>query len=89
MLKRASVCGTIHCMKVLSTQEASQRLDAVCKEALAGEVIRLRPTNGSLLELTPVPIVTPTAAPSPQELADCYSDPEWAEFENGCSQASA
>jgi hypothetical protein len=77
-----------HAMKVLTVDEARERLDAVCEEALAGEVIRLQRTNGSLLELTPVPAVSWIAPLSAQQLADCYEDTEWAEFENHCAKAS-
>lgn len=75
-------------MKVLSVQEASVRLDSICKEALAGEIIRLELPNGSLLELLPLAQV-PTVRPlTEQELAGAYDDPEWAKFENQCGAAS-
>ncbi len=75
-------------MKVLTVDEAREKLDAVCEEALAGEVIRLQRTNGSLLELTPVTPVSCIAPLSPQQLAECYTDAEWAKFENDCAKAS-
>ena len=73
-------------MKTLSIEEAQRRFQAVCDEALAGEVIRFQLANGSLLELTPVPAVS-AALPGGQ-LAQCYEDKEWAEFENRCATAS-
>ena len=75
-------------MKVLTVEEAQAQFAAVCQEAVAGEVIRLRLANGALIQLTPVPAVSPVAALSGRELAECYEDPEWAAFENHCGQAS-
>jgi hypothetical protein len=76
-------------MKVLTVNEAQQRLDAVCQEALAGEVIRLQRADGTLVELTAVPVAPAVTPLSDQQLADCYGDAEWAEFENHCAKASA
>ena len=73
-------------MKLLSIEEAQGQFQAICEEALAGEVIRLQLTNGSLLELTPVPAAPP--ALSDQQLAHCYEDSDWAAFENHCATAS-
>jgi hypothetical protein len=76
-------------MKVLSILEAQPRLASVCAEAAAGESIRLRLDNGALLELTPVPAMSPPAPPlSDEALAAGYGDPEWASFENRCGKAS-
>ena len=80
--------ATLHCMKLLSIEEARERFAAVCEAALAGEVIRLQLDNGALLELTPVPAVPPVAALSDRELAACYEDADWAAFENHCAKAS-
>jgi len=75
-------------MKVLSMEEAQVRFPAICREALAGEVIRLKLADGALLELMPVPSA-PTAQPlSQQQLQECYNDTEWADFENNCGKAS-
>jgi hypothetical protein len=76
-------------MKVFTVAEAQEKLDAVCKEALAGEVIRLQGANGSLLELTPVRLASPVTPLSERELAECYGDDDWASFENHCAKASA
>jgi len=76
-------------MKVLTVVEAQQKLEAVCEEALAGEVIRLQGANGSLLELTPVRFASAVAPLSERELAECYGDADWASFENHCAKASA
>jgi hypothetical protein len=73
-------------VKTLSIEEAKGCFQAVCEEALAGEIIRLQTADGSLLELTPVP-----AALSPlsgEQLARCYEDNNWAAFENHCGAAS-
>jgi len=75
-------------MKVLSIEEAQSRFAAVCQEALAGEVIRLRLGDGALIQLTPVPVVPAALALSNGELAECYDDEEWARFENRCGKAS-
>ena len=77
---------TCEYMKVLSVEEAQGRLAAVCDEALAGEVIRLRLKNGASLELMPLPAVPGAYSLSSKELAECYEDEEWAAFENHCSQ---
>ena len=69
-------------------EEAQARFAAVCDEALAGEVIRLQLANGAVLELMPVPPTHPVTALSDQSLAECYSDEEWATFENNCGKAS-
>jgi hypothetical protein len=76
-------------MKVLTVNEAREQLDAVCQEALAGEVIRLQRADGALLELTAVPVAPSVTPLSDQQLADCYRDADWAEFENHCAKASA
>jgi hypothetical protein len=73
-------------VKTLSIEEAEGHFKAVCEEALAGEVIRLRMADGSLLELTPVTAL-PAALPD-EQLARCYEDNEWAAFENRCGAAS-
>ena len=78
----------ITAMKVLSMEEAQAQFAAVCQEALAGEVIRLRLSNGALIELTPVSSLTGSAAFDNGTLAECYDDAEWAEFENRCGKAS-
>ena len=70
-------------MKVISTEEARTQLDAVCDQALAGEIVRLRNRAGALVELTPV-----SADLDAQSLAECYEDGEWAAFENHCGKAS-
>ena len=75
-------------MKVLSMEEAQARFAAVCQEALAGEVIRLRVSDGALLQLTPVPSVSATSALSNGKLTECYDDVDWAEFENRCGKSS-
>jgi hypothetical protein len=76
------------CMKVLSVEDAETHFTAICEEAMAGEVIRLRLASGGLLELTPV-MPNPTVAPiSDQVLANCYVDEDWAAFENHCGKAS-
>ncbi len=69
-------------------EEAQTRFAAVCDEALAGEIIRLQLPSGALLELMPVPAVPSVPALSDQDLAECYSDQEWAVFENHCGKAS-
>jgi hypothetical protein len=76
-------------MKMLSVEEAQARFATVCQEALAGEVIRFRLANGALLQLMQVPAVPAVPAPSDQELAQGYDDPDWAAFENHCAAASA
>ena len=73
-------------VKTLSIEEAKGRFQAVCEEALAGEVIRFRTADGSLLELTPVPPNQPKLTEA--ELSQCYEDNEWAVFENRCGAAS-
>jgi hypothetical protein len=73
-------------VKTLSIEEAQGRFKAVCEQALAGEIIRLQMDNGSLLELTRVPIMP--AELTSEQLANCYEDGEWAEFENRCAAAS-
>ena len=76
-------------MKVLSVQEASGQLHAVCNQALAGETVRLRLENGSLIELLPVIAAASGPPISQEDVAACYDDPEWAKFENGCAAASS
>jgi hypothetical protein len=75
-------------MKVLTVHEATEKLDGLCEEALAGEVIRLQLADGSLLELTPVPVALAVAALSQEQITQCYGDTEWADFENHCGKAS-
>jgi hypothetical protein len=69
-------------MKVLSIEEAQRQLAAVCNEALGGEVIRVQLENGQRIQLTPV------GGASSKDLAECYEDANWAEFENNCGKAS-
>jgi hypothetical protein len=76
---------TVRLVKVLSIEEAQARFDAVCREVMSGEIIRLQLTDGALIQLTPVPTVTPL---SDRELAECYADEDWAAFENHCGKAS-
>ncbi len=73
-------------MKVISIDDARTQLDAVCNQALAGEVIRLRNRDGALVELTPVGSAQGDL--DAQRLAECYEDGEWAAFENHCAKAS-
>jgi hypothetical protein len=73
-------------VKTLSIEEAKGSFDAVCQEALAGEIIRFQTSDGSLLELTPVPAAL--SALSEEQIARCYDDSEWAAFENHCGTAS-
>ena len=75
-------------MKLLTVEEAKAQFAAVCEEAVAGEVIRLKLANGALIQLTPVPAVSPVSALSDRELAECYEDKEWAACENHSGQAS-
>ena len=75
-------------MKLLTVEEAQAQFATVCQEAVAGEVIRLQLANGALIQLTPVPVVSPVAELSDRELAECYEDREWASFENHCGLAS-
>ncbi len=75
-------------MKVLSIEEAKAQFAVVCEEALAGELIRLQLANGALLELTPMPAMSPEVALSDRQLAQCYADTDWADFENHCGKAS-
>ena len=73
-------------MKTLPIEEAKECFQAVCKEALSGEVIRFQTSDGSLLQLTPVPAAP--SRPSGAELARCYDDNGWATFENHGGSAS-
>ena len=75
-------------MKLLSIEEAQARFNAVCEEALAGEVIRLRHANGALLELLPISSRPEESRLSEKELAESYDDTDWAVFENHCAKAS-
>ena len=75
-------------MKVISIDDAKTQLDAVCDQALAGEVIRLRNRNGALVELLPVAAGPMPARLDAQELGECYEDEEWAAFENHCGKSS-
>ena len=78
----------VSAMKVLPIDQVQTRLDAVCQQALAGEIIRLQMTSGALLELTPVPGTPSSPALSAQDLAKSYDDEEWAAFENHCGRSS-
>jgi len=69
-------------MKILSVAEAQKQLNSVCEEAAAGEVVRLQLTNGTLVQLSPVSVI------SAADLAASYDDPEWAQFENHCGKSS-
>lgn len=73
-------------VKTLSIEEAKGCFQAVCEAAMAGEVIRLQTSDGSLLELTRVPAVS--APMAGEQLARCYEDSNWAAFENHCGAAS-
>jgi len=73
-------------VKTLSIEEAKGCFQAVCEEALAGEIIRLQTSDGSLLELTPVSVAS--APLSGEQLSECYEDNNWAAFENHCGSAS-
>jgi hypothetical protein len=73
-------------VKTLSIEEAKGSFDAVCQEALAGEIIRFQTADGSLLELTPVPPAS--AVLSEEQIARCHDDGDWAAFENHCGSAS-
>ena len=75
-------------MKVISLDEAKNRLPAIFEEALSGEIIRFRSATGKELELTPVPLMPERVEISPKDLANSYEDPEWACFENNCGKAS-
>jgi hypothetical protein len=75
-------------MKEFSIAEAQAQLDAVCAQALEGEIVRLRRPNGALVELTPVPAVLVVTPLSDEQLAACYEDVEWATFENHCAAAN-
>lgn len=75
-------------MKVLSLAEAQANLNALCKKALAGEVIRFQGTDGCWLELKAVGPL-PRTPLSEREMSECYDDEEWASFENKCAKASA
>lgn len=88
-LNLVSCCAKLDAVKVLTVNEARERLDAVCLEALAGEVIRLQRADGALLELTAVPVAPSVTPLSDEQLADCYRDADWAEFENHCAKVSA
>ena len=77
---------SITSMKVISTDDARKQLEAVCDQALAGEIVRLRNRAGALVELTPVRM-EPAGVDS-QSLAECYEDGDWAAFENHCAKAS-
>jgi len=81
-----SIRVSIVFMKVISIDDARTQLDAVCDEALAGNVIRLRNRAGALVELTPVGLEL--AGLDAQQLAASYADEEWAAFENHCAKAS-
>jgi hypothetical protein len=74
-------------MKEISIDEAQSQLDAVCDQALAGEVIRLRSRAGALVEITPVATGT-TATGLNASSGSEDEDAEWAAFENHCARAS-
>ncbi len=75
-------------MTVITIGQARSRLDAACRRALRGQVVRLRLRTGEQVELTPV--IQPPALRSltTAELADCYGDAAANAFENHCGQAS-
>ena len=75
-------------MKVISLDEAKNRLPAIVEEALAGEIIRFRSPAGAELELTPVPTLPVRQEISEDDFAQSYNDTEWAAFENNCGKAS-
>jgi hypothetical protein len=75
-------------MKVLSLEEARAQLDAVCQEALAGEVIRFQLPHGKAVELIPVVSVPKIPPLTALQLQECYEDEDWAAFENRCGKAS-
>jgi len=75
-------------VKVLSVEDAEACFTAICEEAMAGEVIRLRLAGGGLLELTPVVTIPKITPLSDQELAKSYLDEEWAAFEKHCGKTS-
>ncbi len=79
--------GALAPMKVLLLEETKARLAAVCQEALAGHVTGLRLADGALIQLTPVPAVPAASPHSNGELAECYDDQEWAQFENRYGKA--
>lgn len=88
LLKSMPGDATLCCVKVLSIEDAQTRLDAVCEEALSGQVIRIRVSNGALLELMPIPAAPHAGALRAQQVQQCYEDTDWAAFENGCAKAS-
>ena len=73
-------------VKTVSIEEAQAHLKTVCEEALGGEEVRLKMANGTLLALAPLPAAP--AVLSDEQLAKCYDDNEWAEFENHCAAAN-
>lgn len=85
-LNEIALAAIVRAMKMLSIEEAQGQFQAICEEALAGEVVRLQLANGAVLQLTPVPAMPP--ASSVQQLAQCYEGSDWAAFENHCAAAS-
>jgi hypothetical protein len=75
-------------MKVISLDDAKNRLPAICDEVLSGEIIRFRSANGTEFELTPIHSMPPRLEVSREELAAAYDDADWAKFENNCGKAS-
>jgi hypothetical protein len=75
-------------MKVISLDEAKDRLPAIFQEALSGEIIRFKSPTGAELELTPVREMPARLEFSAEELSKSYDDRDWAEFENHCGKAS-
>jgi len=75
-------------MTVITVGQARSRLDATCRPALKGPVIRLRLRSGEMVELTPVIQPPAVRSLSAAELTDCYGDVAANAFENHCGQAS-
>jgi hypothetical protein len=74
-------------MKVISVDDAKNRLPAILEEALSGEIIRFRSASGAELELTPVERMPARVEVSSTDSASSYNDPDWAKFENNCAKA--
>jgi hypothetical protein len=75
-------------MKVISLDEAKDRLPAICDEALSGEIIRFRSATGIEFELTPIHEMPQRRELSAEDLAKSYDDADWAKFENNCGKAA-
>jgi hypothetical protein len=75
-------------MTVITVGQARARLDATCRRALKGQLIRLRLKSGEMVELTPVIQPPMVRALSAAELADCYGDAAANAFENHCGRVS-